>query len=109
MRWNSDASRGGTRRAPSRPGSSASPANVIHTLGGCKASRLLASLVGPASPGCVVLGRLDSFSYRGSLRPCLARFSLAKGAATSTGEALMEWALALAAVLAVVAVVFVAR
>ena len=72
--------------------SSAPPANVIRISDGCKASRRLASLGGrlrQAFAGRGVLGRPDSFGYRGSLRPCLARFSLAGDAATFTGEALV--------------------
>src|SRR5262249_23260092 len=45
--------------------------------GGCKASR------------CVVLGRADSFGYRRSLRPCTARFSLARNARPPLEEALV--------------------
>src|SRR5258707_9330728 len=55
----------------------ASPANALRGSGGCKATR------------CRVLGRPGSSRYRGSLRPCIACFSLARTTAAFTGEARM--------------------
>src|SRR4029077_12703436 len=49
-----------------------------------------------AARGCV-LGRPDSFRYRGSPRPCRACFSLARNAATFTEEALAPMPLAVCA------------